>query len=184
LEEKRNLLIEFKDKLKKYNQLQSKQYPNPQEESLRSELREWINRNIPLASSYIGQSGQSTTIYYSPPPITGGVRGNMDLFANIFQLNQYQISHSMIYDLLDRAIGTYDYWIKIKWRKWVNPFYWAGELIRLPFKILKFAGFDGIKLEGSTIGKLYKFLAAFGAAILLCFELYDHIKPLINLSNF
>ncbi len=179
MSEEVRFLIEFKEDLKIYYQSKKNYYKSAiYEEENNDELREKINRSSSMAASYILLSGLPTTIKYAPPPAIGGFAGDIDLIANIFNLDKLQISESWLYDLIDRSIGIYAYWDKQKWKKWLNPFYWIGQIIRLPFLLINFSGFDSSKIEISIIGKMYKLIFSFGTGLLLVLELYSHYKNL------
>lgn len=104
--------------------------------------------------------GVSHTITYTPPPIIGGYIRNIDVIGNIFDLWQFEVPSSHVFDSTDRAIGVYQReGVRLR-KKILNPFYWLGLLVvwflRLPFRFLTAAGFNGAKIEGSMFGKLVK----------------------------
>ncbi len=180
VDKERALISEFKEKLTEYYESRREGVDLESHRARVQELRQWLNRNIPLVTMHANRVGISTSIYYSPPPAVGGIRGEFDLLGNLFQLSRFQIAPTMVYDMLDRAIGQYDALILERRRKLVNPFYWLGAIIRLPFKFLDFAGFNGKSIEKGIAGKLYKLVASIGAAVLVTLEIYGHLKPILN----
>lgn len=90
-------------------------------------------RNINLSDSKICtalvQAGVSTEIFYSPPPITGGIQGWISLPANIFSHHRYGFSKQEFVNMLERAEGYYNNWIVYwKYRRW-NPSFYLKKLI-------------------------------------------------------
>lgn len=173
LSEKRRVLVEFKVGYLEYLHLQMN-HPRAQE------IREKLNRSIPFVIAYLRAAGIDTAIHYSPPPAVGGLAGRIDVFANLFQLGQLMLRQNPVHDMLDRGIGMYDYWIENQWKKWVNPLYWIGEIIRLPFMLLDFAGFNSLKVESSIFGKIYKLIASIVGLAVGVIELYKVLKPLLE----
>lgn len=151
--------------------------------SLRQQLNEGVH-DVRAACSFVGVA---THVYYVPPPITGGVAGDIDLLENFFNLPRFQIPQQQLLDRLDRAIGVYRGWLRPLWWRLFNPFYWIGQLFarvaEAPFRILAAAGFDASRVEGSFWGKLTKavvqFLAA-TAALLTVLEKLDLLGPAIT----
>ena len=154
-----NAIKAFKEAYAEFLFLNSKQRLDPNGLEKKKECREKINLLLGEVQKYVRRIGIPGSIYYSPPPMVGGMAGNIGLFENIFHLRQFDISSTAIFDMLDKAIGNYTFFQKEYRRKIKNPFYWIGRAIRLPFSIFSFAGFDGGKIESSFFGKLYKLLA-------------------------
>lgn len=123
-------------------------------------LRTKINLALNKVSRVMRLSGVPTSIYYSPPPITGGLAGEIDLIQNIFNLHIYRIDVQQVIDVIERSIGIYrdDRFNSIA--RTVNPFFWIGFIldfiVNLPFKILGKVGFNQKRVESSFIGKLMK----------------------------
>jgi len=67
-----------------------------------------INRALDEIHKIISAAGVSTVIGYAPPPITGGLAGNIDVLLNVFNIQRYGISPNTILDQIDRAIGIYE----------------------------------------------------------------------------
>lgn len=150
---------EFKKAYDEFQILNSKRNLNADGVSRKSALRKKINMLLGEVQDYVRRTGIPATIYYSPPPAVGGMAGNVGLFENLFMLRQFQIPSTAISDMLDKAIGNYMFLQKQYKKKIKNPFYWIGKVIRLPFSIFTFAGFNGNKIEASIFGKIYKLLA-------------------------
>jgi hypothetical protein len=109
--------------------------------------------------------GHSLTLYYSPPPVSGGLTGQINIVENLFQLDRFRIPYSKVLDLLDRAIGDYERSRAKLRRQSFNPFYWVWigftSLLSAPFSILTAAGFNGRAAEQSLLGKLIKAVEGF-----------------------
>ena len=85
----------------------------------------------------------------------------------------------MVLDMLDRAEGRYNLLIKRRIYRLLNPLFWIGEIIRIPFYILKFAGFDSVKIELSLFGKIYKGIVGLVAFIVGLIKIWQFIEPLL-----
>ncbi|MBT0654144.1 hypothetical protein [Geomobilimonas luticola] len=153
-------ITEFKQMLRRFVFLQRQERLPLAEHEEKRQLRENLNLKVPVVSRYVRNCGVSTSIFYTPPPIIGGMAGNVDLLANMYNLDQYDVSEEVLFDMLDKGIGTYRLFQKEYKERIINPFYWVGRIIKVPFQIAKFAGFDPGKLEMSLFGKLYKLIAA------------------------
>lgn len=153
-------ISEFKQMLKRFDILQRQGRLPVAEHEEKRQLRENLNLKMPAVSRYVRKCGVSTSVYYTPPPIIGGMAGNIDLLANMYNLDQYDVPEEVVFDMLDKAIGTYRLFQKEYKLRIINPFYWVGRIIKVPFQIAKFAGFDPVKLEMSLFGKVYKLIAA------------------------
>jgi hypothetical protein len=155
-----NTINDFKQVYQEYLELSLKHYLTPEEIARKQQCREKVNSLSGEVLTYVGEAGVATFMYYSPPPAIGGMAGEVGLIENIFNLRRFNIPSQHIFDMLEKAIGNYRYFQKEHRKKIINPFYWLGSLIKIPFGIITFAGFDGAKLEMSLIGKLYKLIAA------------------------
>ena len=129
------------------------------------DLRNKISSKLGTLSLYTIEAGIPT---YTNHPI----RGHVDIYANIFATDL--VSPQKVIDRIYGAIGNYE----LSHREWtrdiINPFYWLGQFVRLPFQIMAFAGFDPSKIEASWFGKSFKaFLSfvIFTAALLQIFNL-------------
>ena len=153
-----NAIVEFKEAYTEFLVLNSKHVLDANGIARKKELREKLNLLSGEVSKYVRKTGIPASIYYSPPPAIGGMASNIGLFENIFNLRQFNIPPQTIFDMLDKAIGNFRFFQKEHKRKIKNPFYWIGRVIRLPFSIFSFAGFNGSKIEASLFGKIYKLL--------------------------
>ncbi len=155
LNEFRNDIIEY------FNNVQYDRYErgNIENESA-IQVRSIINQKVPLAHKLISATGIDTKILYSPPPMIGGYRQNIDVLANIFNLRTYSISPVTVLDLVDRAIGVYVHDETSSLIRTLNPLFWLGELldfiISLPFRLLRRAGIPTQKIEESYFVKIAK----------------------------
>ena len=119
--------------------------PSPQ-------LRKEVARLSVVMSAYARDAGVGTFVQDNRI-------GAADIFENI--LNRSIAPPDMVIDCLHKAIGVYEY----RHRQWVrgiiNPFFWVGQLIRIPFFILHQAGFNISKIESTWASKTYKVISAF-----------------------
>jgi len=99
-------------------------------------------------------------VIYQPPPLIGGYVQNVDVIADMFELWTLKIQPHVVFDCVDRAVGSYERESQRLFRGIFNPLYWIGALLvwllRLPFRFLTAAGFDGAKIESSLVGKIAK----------------------------
>ena len=149
-------------------------------------LRQEINEDLAEATEACQKVGQSTIVYYSPPPATGGLQGDVDVLTNIFRLPSLGMNTNQLLDRLDRAMGVYRYTVSYLWRRLFNPFYWIGKGLALigsiPFRVLRIAGFKIEQVETSLTGKLVKFLISFVTLIyfsLAILEMLDLLAPVV-----
>jgi hypothetical protein len=124
---------------------------------------------------------------WTPPAIVGGYIRNIDIVANVFDLHQLQISSEFVFDTTDRAVGAYERECQRLLHNSFNPLYWLGLLIvwflRLPFRLLGAAGFDGGKAEHSFWGKIFKValgLVTFTAAALKVADDWTMIRTFLR----
>ena len=163
--------------LQEFNQ-QVETYLNDSQESQYSEyrktrskhvntkkVREQINRMLPKASRFLREAGTYPIITVREPPFVGGRIWNIDVAENIFNLENWELSPQAITDSVQRAIGYYQDDLLNSFFRTINPFWWLmrliAALIRIPFGILAWAGYDAGKFEESSPGKLYKAVAGF-----------------------
>ncbi|PIR49964.1 hypothetical protein COU79_02040 [Candidatus Peregrinibacteria bacterium CG10_big_fil_rev_8_21_14_0_10_54_7] len=158
-------LLRFRENVVKYSKGGS--------DSLRME----INQALPFVSGLFHSVGVGTVVIHTSPPAFGQVRTSIDFLDNFFNLHSYDMSERYILDFLDRVIGIYERCQKVFYRNLLNPIEWIKQLIRLPFKILSFAGFNGVSLEQSIFGKLWKLVAAiltFVSGLWALIQLLEH----------
>ena len=166
-------LILFKSLIIEYDGLARLSHPTTQDHARMVDLRTELNSSLHEAARLVRKSGMSTSIFYSPPPIVGGMSCDLDLFANLFTLPNFQLSPIMVVDLIDRAVGNYVDMRKTFFLRLINPLYWIGEIIRIPFRLLSFSGFNGLKAEHSTIGRIYKLVASFATFVWTVIQILD-----------
>lgn len=132
-------------------------------------LRQEINTNLSVLMGYIREAGVGTTIFYSPPPISGGIAGNISILDNIFNLASFNVGPQVVIDILDQAVGIYSSEKHRAWVRTINPFWWLWRLFRTilhtPFMIFEEAGFNSKTLEKSIIGKIIKVLLSLALII-------------------
>jgi len=116
------------------------------------DLRNEISQKTPAISSYVREVGVATIV--NDPTV-----GQYDLFENISESHLAR-PHKIISRLYS-TLGAYEHRQSTLKRKLINPLYWIGEFIRIPFHILRHAGFDTSKIEFSFFGKTYKIISAF-----------------------
>jgi len=182
------LLKRFRQKVVDYdNNALWNDYDNDYAENQEAvSLRQQINEDMPEATTAIQKVGHSTIVYYSPPPATGGIQGDIDVLTNIFRLPYLGMDTTQLLDRLDQAIGAYRYAVSYLWRRLFNPFYWIGKGLALigsiPFRVLRIAGFNVERAETSFFGKLSKALfslAVLISALLSILENLDLLAPFI-----
>lgn len=144
------------------------------------QLRERINNKVGEIKNLAQQAGVIATVFYEPPPSVGGFAGNINMFDNIFLLDSHQLPRQNIIDVLDKAIGNYRYKAKLKRRRWLNPFFWIGEVIRIPFHIIKWAGFDSKKIEYSIFGKIYKVMVGTAALVGAIYKAISDLEGIVS----
>lgn len=181
---KRKLLIKFRELLVSFFNDQkwddfSRSYIESEEGAKK---RVQINKLVNRVSWVINEAGVSASIYYSPPPISGGFAGHIDLLQNLFNLESYRISPQQIIDIIDRAIGNYEGDRFNAALRVINPLFWFGLLldyiVSLPFKLIGKMGFSEQKAEGSVLGRIIKgvlYLIMVFASLLSIFYYLDYL---------
>lgn len=138
-----------------------------------------INRRLGDVQYSCRLVGVTCIVYYSPPPAIGGLAGQVDLLANIFELHQFRIPHTRVVDFLDRAIGNYQKRADWLFKQIFNPLFWAkwllGKVIAVPFGLLGLAGFDADKIEESLGGKLIKAVVGFVVFLSALLAVLDYL---------
>ncbi|MCP2671790.1 hypothetical protein NHF40_12705 [Maricaulaceae bacterium EIL42A08] len=122
------------------------------------EARALINRRMSEIKTYVEEAGVSTAVDYQDAPIAGGRRHVVDIIDNIFQLHDFQMGREFIDDLLERALGNYEFDQTPALIRTLNPFWWANStlsaLVRVPFKVLGEFGLDTGPFQASILGKI------------------------------
>ncbi|MBU2593956.1 MAG: hypothetical protein KKG02_05350 [Candidatus Edwardsbacteria bacterium] len=156
-------ILRFKKDFLEYRVLAKKNRLSNEEVLELKKLREKLNISLTEIARLVLQSGVGIRFHSDS--------NSIDIFTNIFNLDRLNIPSSGVIDLLDRSIGCYYVLRRNVYRRLINPFYWIGEVIRFPFRILSFAGFDSVRAEVSLIGKLYKFTMGLMTFILTAIQL-------------
>lgn len=152
------------------------------------QMRIELNMRLYKMHSAITLAGVNTTIYYSPPPVTGGSAVSIDLVGNIFDLCRFQIDPRNLLDIIERAIGIYTNDRRNALLRTINPLFWIDlildYIVSLPFEVIGKIGFDQKKIESSTLGKIIKgiiYLFMLLAAIMTVWENIDDLEAFISL---
>ena len=116
-------------------------------------VREQINRMLPKVSRFLREADTYPIITVREPPFVGGRIWNIDVAENIFNLENWELSPQVITDSVQRAIGYYQDDLLNSFFRTINPFWWLmrliAALIRIPFGILAWAGYDAGKFGPS-----------------------------------
>lgn len=143
-------------------------------------LRTEINQKSNEVHQILTASDLRPIMNWTPPPMIGGYRQNIDLILNIFNLGRFSISINHLIDFIDRSIGIYEAdFLNSKIRTF-NPFFYLNLVFRYisqaPFKILGEVGFNKNKIEESIFGrviKLFLYLIVVFASFLTILEILD-----------
>ncbi len=163
-------LIEFKENVLKYfSSVTPTTLPmgilELQENQTSLELRSKINLAIDEIRSIVLNANGLVSIQWTDAPAFGGKSQFIDLFLNIFHYSRFSIQPSMLFDVIDRAIGMYLSDQKQAKVRTINPLFWCNEfiswLISLPFQFLTSIGLNGERAEFSVAGKMMKIIAGF-----------------------
>lgn len=151
-------------------------------------IRSNLNQNLPYIEDIVNGADVTTYITYTPPPIVGGYRQNINLVANIFHLHQFEIEPTYLLDVVDRAIGVYKSDQKKSLVRTFNPFFWVGILLDLvvsiPFTLLGKAGLNTKAIEESILGKISKFILYIVSLIAGIITIAQPLGWLDRLKNF
>ena len=127
-----------------------------------SKLRPLINFTLPTTTKYVHFAGVSTSFRHTPAPAVGGYVQDVDILQNLFNIGQFQVGPNTVTGIIEQAIGVYADDQPASWRRTLNPFWWLGQALswfaHIPFYIIRQAGFDASKAEGSFVGKLISLL--------------------------
>jgi len=155
-------LIQAKKDIVDYFINLNSEYPSEESANVAQLKRQKINLYLIKLITYVKSAGIETSVYYSPPPVIGGLAGDIDIVANIFNLHGFDISPQMIIDKLDQSIGVYDDERTRALIRTFNPFWWLWKVFKwianIPFWVLKEIGFNTSKIESSFLGKILKFI--------------------------
>ena len=132
----------------------------PIEDQRAQDIRSQINLKLNRASRVVYLSGVSTIFYYHSPPAVGGLAGEVELLANIFNLHRLQLDIRKVLDPIDRALGVYNDDRVNSILRTITPFFWIGMvfnyLVSLPFALLRKVGFNQSRIEESIMGRVSK----------------------------
>lgn len=185
-ERRLNELAEFRGLIITYFNNSQRHWSNeePTEQAMATEARVAINRAMDEVHDIIRYSGIDPSITYTPPPMVGGYRQNIDLVRNIFNIHRFQISPQTLLDFIDRAIGVYHRDARAAVFRTINPFFYLklvfNWIARLPFVLLGNVGFNGKKAEASFLGRISKgliYLITVLASLLTVLHLVDLLAP-------
>jgi hypothetical protein len=132
----------------------------------------------------IVSSGVNPILRYTPPAAIGGYIQDINVIANIFNLDNYTIPTESLFDFIDRSIGIYEKNHFPSMIRTINPFFWISEIVsfisNLPFRLIGYIGFDQQRVERSILGRIFKGILYFFtllASILTVLQLLDLLKP-------
>lgn len=161
----RNAVVEYFNalhgRLSQSNRLaHSYEGPDPAEGAQIQTKRRQINLMMNEATWMIRACGVSATMYYSPPRAVGGLAGEIDLIANLFQFPDLGLDPQILLDQIDQAIGILERDQRGAWLRTFNPFFWLGRVFdwiaELPFLLLGRLGFNQDRIEASFVGRFVK----------------------------
>ncbi|MFP4437355.1 MAG: hypothetical protein ACLFVO_08925 [Chloroflexaceae bacterium] len=148
-------------------------------------LRERINRLLPKVSKFMRETKYYPILAVQEPPAVGGrIWPHYDAIENIFNLSQFDIPLQIVIDYVNRAIGYYYDDLIPSFFRTINPFWWLWQLsifiIRVPFLVLDWAGYDAAKIEQSSQGRMYKRVAGILAFIAALVAFLGSLADIIN----
>ena len=156
-----NTLEQFLSLVRTYtaNLQDSPTLSDPIENDAARRARREINLILRCAQDYVALTGVPFIIQYSPPQLTGGLAGPVDVFGNLFIFPRLQLPWTVATDAAQQALGVYKSLTARAWVDTFNPFYWLyrifQEILRIPFLILGSAGYDEQKARASVAGRVF-----------------------------
>ncbi len=157
-----DLLIKFRNLVVTYFGHAEKKWLETEliEDKTASVARARINRMLDEVHKIVEQAGLNPSVTRKLAPKAGGYVTNIDLVQDIFTLHRLDITPENTLDFVDRAIGIYR---NDRWRAFIrtiNPLFWFGLciecVVRSPFMLLGYLGFNQEKAEESFPGKIIK----------------------------
>ena len=155
------------------------------EKEAAQKIRPEINRALDDARQIVWRAGVGITLTWTPPPMVGGYTQQIDLFTNIFNLDRFEISPTILLDVIDRAYGIYERDRTAALIRTLNPLFHLGRVLDaladLPFIAASHAGMNRQRLEDSAFGKLVKlaiYLAGGMASVLTILQLMGWLDPI------
>lgn len=156
ISEFRNLVVEYYSNVTAPHALALRE---AQENERAARIRPQINMMRTRVAYWVDAVGGSV-VGYSEPAMVGGRRYNVDLVANVFNLQRLMLEPSILTDELEKAYGAYQDDAAWSLLRTVNPLYWLGRLLdsiaSLPFTLLGRLGFNKEKVEDSIWGRIVK----------------------------
>ena len=153
-------MVTFRESLEKHFRRPIRSNRPKSTEKSEAILRQEINSSLEEVRNIVAASGVPFVYEWTPPPAIGGYVQTIDLFHNIFGLDQFQIDVQRVLDVIDRSLGIYKSNSRSSLLKTLNPFWWTGRLLiwfaRVPFRLLHVIGFDSTKAEASLPGRILK----------------------------
>lgn len=149
-----NLLITY------FSHSQSGQFGSRVETEPAQHARTEINLMISDIGAIVHAADTSTIITWTPAPAIGGLIQRVDLLANVFGLDRFDVPPTYLVDYILRAIGVYQSDKRRSIIRTINPLWWIKNIViyisRFPFSIFSAAGFNMERAEQSVIGKIVK----------------------------
>ena len=140
----------------------------------------------------IAAAGIDCAIQYIPPGVVGS-HIHVGVLENIFNLSRFSITPNHAIGFVEQAMGVYQSDHRKSVCRTFNPFWWMGRLLYwfscIPFNIVKAAGFNSTKVEGSTLGRLVKAvlypIPIFASLLLILYhmEWLDDLKFALGIAN-
>lgn len=184
----RNHIIDYFDNCRKHDLR-----PYLVEGEKAGRARREINLMIVEVEEILVAANINYTVRSYPPPAVGGYVQYIDVLANLPHLHRYDITPADAISCLERAIGVYQSDQRKSVFRMFNPFWWMGRLLYwfscIPFNIVKAAGFNSTKIEGSTLGRLVKAvlypIPIFASLLLILYhmEWLDDLKFALGIAN-
>ena len=155
----------------------SSMLPDPIENEAARRAREELNLILRSSKDYVHLVGVPVTIHYSPPQLTGGLAGEVDVIGNFFVFPRLQLPWTVATDPVQQALGVYKLLETRAWIDTFNPLYWLyrifQEMLRIPFLVLGSVGYDIQKAQESFVGRVFVLVGhavGFAATFLTLFE--------------
>ena len=185
-----NLLIDFRNQAISYFNSRRAAFNSlrPQDTEDSQTYRRHINTHISEIDEIIMAADVFPSVQWSPPPIIGGRARNLNLIANIFNLDAYRISPEVLLDFLDRAIGKYEKNAKGSIFRLFNPFFYASLVVYAfsiaPFWFFREIGFKTHTVESSFFGRTIKFLFALIPLLASFLGILKHLDLLVPFKTY
>jgi hypothetical protein len=144
------------------------------------ESRRVISKKLPLISDIMSNQGISPIIRHASAPAFGGKITIINLLDNVFYLSSYDMNQKDLVHFIDMTIGRLKQKANSYYYNIINPIFWVKKIILIPFSIIRFAGFEGEKVEFSFLGKMYKLLAGLTSLIASLVAIYQFIVNSFN----